>query len=139
MLISLNFNYGNYSHQIENRVSGGQKVGGSNPLAPTRRKPRNTTLCGSCEFSIWLLWLSDNPYSKGFSRRRYTLPKLNNRPPKYSKLKKYAVVYYHGKTIYLGDYGSPESHTAYSRFVAESQANPTFYLSKVQSVDKFFY
>ena len=58
------------------------------------------------------------------------MPKLPNRPPKYCRLKKYAVVYYHGKTYYLGDYGSPESKTAYSRFVAEIQANPVFYLSK---------
>ena len=28
------------------------------------------------------------------------------------------------------DYGSPESHTAYSRFVAESRVNPTFHLTK---------
>jgi hypothetical protein len=58
------------------------------------------------------------------------MPKLKNRPPKYQKSGKYAVVYHHGKRIYLGDYGSPESQVAYSRFVAESQANPTFYLTK---------
>jgi len=58
------------------------------------------------------------------------MPVLKSRPPKYQRSGKYAVVYQHGKRIYLGDYGSPESHTAYSRFVAESQANPTFYLSK---------
>jgi len=54
------------------------------------------------------------------------MPKLNNRPPKYSKLKKYAVLYHQGKIHYLGLYGSPESKIAYSRFVAEIQANPTF-------------
>ena len=58
------------------------------------------------------------------------MPKLKNRPPKYQRSGKYAVVYHHGKRIYLGDYGSPESQVACSRFVAESQANPTFYLTK---------
>jgi len=58
------------------------------------------------------------------------MPKLNNRPPKYCKQNKHAVVYYHGRTIYLGRYGSPESQTAYSRFVAEIQANPVFLPSK---------
>jgi len=54
------------------------------------------------------------------------MPKLKNRPPKYSRMKKYAVVYYHGKPHYLGLYGSPESKIAYARFVAELQANPAF-------------
>ena len=58
------------------------------------------------------------------------MPKLPNRPPKYSKSGKYAVVYLHGKRIYLGDYGSPESHAVYSRVVAESQVNPIFYIPK---------
>ena len=57
------------------------------------------------------------------------MPILKNRPPKYQRSGKYAVVYHHGKRIYLGEYGSPESHAAYSRFVAERQANPTFHLS----------
>ena len=47
-----------------------------------------------------------------------TMPKLN-RPPKYCKLNNYAVVYFNGKPRYLGQYGSPESKVAYSRFVAE--------------------
>jgi hypothetical protein len=58
------------------------------------------------------------------------MPKLKNRPPEYKKSGKYAVVYHNGKRIYLGDYGSPESHAAYSRFVAESRNNPTFHLTK---------
>ena len=58
------------------------------------------------------------------------MPILKNRPPKYLRSGKYAVVYHHGKRIYLGEYGSPESHAAYSRFVAEKQANPTFHLLK---------
>ena len=58
------------------------------------------------------------------------MPKLKNRPPKYQQSGNYAVVYYHGKRIYLGLYGSQESHVAYSRFVAESRANPTFHLTK---------
>ena len=58
------------------------------------------------------------------------MPKLNNRPPKYSKFKKYAVIYYCGKTHYLGLYGSPESKIAYSRLIAEIQANPVFFLPK---------
>jgi len=39
-------------------------------------------------------------------------------------------LFYHGKRIYLGLYGSPESHVAYSRFIAESRTNPTIYLPK---------
>jgi len=54
------------------------------------------------------------------------MPKLKNKPPKYAKLKQYAVVYFQGKTHYLGLYGSPESKTAYARFVAESRDNPVF-------------
>ena len=52
------------------------------------------------------------------------MPKLNNRPPKYCKMGKYAVVYYAGKPRYLGLHGSPESKIAYARFIAELQANP---------------
>ena len=51
------------------------------------------------------------------------MPKLTNKPPKYSKLKKYAVVYLNGKIHYLGLYGSPESKTAYARLVAESRSD----------------
>ena len=58
------------------------------------------------------------------------MPKLKNRPPEYKRSGKYAVVYQNGKRIYLGDYGSPESHVAYSRFLAESRVNPTFHLTK---------
>jgi len=58
------------------------------------------------------------------------MPILKNRPPKYQRSGKYAVVYHHGKRIYLGDYGSPESQAAYSRFVAESQANHVFIPTK---------
>ena len=53
------------------------------------------------------------------------MPKLQNRPPKYSKMGKYAVVYHNGRPHYLGLHGSPESKVAYARFVAELQANPT--------------
>ena len=52
------------------------------------------------------------------------MPKLKNRPPKYSKMNKYAVVYHNGRPRYLGPYGSPESKVAYSRFIAELQAAP---------------
>ena len=58
------------------------------------------------------------------------MPKLKNQPPKYCKINKYAVVYVDGKPHYLGLYGSPESHAAYSRFVAERQAAPTVCLPK---------
>jgi len=51
------------------------------------------------------------------------MPK-SNKPPKYAKMKKYAVVYLHGKPRYLGLHGSPESKIAYSRIIAELQANP---------------
>ena len=54
------------------------------------------------------------------------MPKLKTRPPKYSKLKQYAVVYSNRKIHYLGLYGSPESKTAYARFVAESRVDPIF-------------
>lgn len=56
------------------------------------------------------------------------MPKLNSRPPKYSKMGKYAVVYHRGRPHYLGLYGSPESMSAYSRFIAEIQANPASFL-----------
>ena len=41
-----------------------------------------------------------------------------------------AVVYQNGRPHYLGRHGSPESKTAYARFVAELQANPALVLSK---------
>jgi len=59
-----------------------------------------------------------------------TMPKLKNSPPEYQKSGKYAVVYHNGKRCYLGLYSSKESHVAYSRFLAERQANPTFHLEK---------
>ena len=55
------------------------------------------------------------------------MPKLNNRPPKYSKQGKFAVVYYGKKTHYLGHHGTPESKIAYRRLIAEIQVNPTFF------------
>jgi len=57
------------------------------------------------------------------------MPKLINRNPKLSKLRKYAVVYYRGKIYYFGQYGTPEALSAYNRFCAELQANPTILLS----------
>jgi integrase len=58
------------------------------------------------------------------------MPKLNNRPPKYSKIGKYAVCYIHGKKYYLGLHNTPESLSAYARLIAELQANPTLFISK---------
>jgi len=58
------------------------------------------------------------------------MPKLSNKPPKYAKLKNYAVVYHQGKTHYLGQYGSPESKSAYARFIAESRFDPAHCLPK---------
>ena len=58
------------------------------------------------------------------------MPKLKNKPPKYAKLKNYAVVYISGKIHYLGQYGSPESRSAYARLVAEYQPNAQFLLPK---------
>ena len=52
------------------------------------------------------------------------MPKLKNRPPKYSKMGKYAVVYQNGKPEYLGHYNSPESRVVYARIVARWYANP---------------
>ena len=63
------------------------------------------------------------------------MPKLSHRPPKYSKLKKYAVVYLNGKIHYLGRYGSEESKVAYARLVAESRVNPTMLLPKAASAE----
>jgi len=54
------------------------------------------------------------------------MPKLTKRLPKYCKLNQYAAVYQNGKPVYLGLHGSPESKVAYSRFIAEIQANPIF-------------
>ena len=42
-----------------------------------------------------------------------------NKPPKYCKIKNYAVIYLNGKAHYLGIYNSPESRAAYARFEAE--------------------
>ncbi|MDR0327357.1 MAG: site-specific integrase [Planctomycetaceae bacterium] len=63
------------------------------------------------------------------------MPKLINRNPKLSKLKKYAVVYYHGKIIYLGDYCTPEALVAYNRFCAEIQGNPALCPPKAEEPD----
>ena len=51
------------------------------------------------------------------------MPK-SNKPPKYSKNGKYAVVYVNDKKIYLGLYGSTESRQEYARVVAEWQTKP---------------
>ena len=59
-----------------------------------------------------------------------TMPKLHNRPPKYCKLNKYAVIYLCGKRLYLGLYGSPQSRKEYARIIAESQSDPAFLLPK---------
>ncbi len=56
------------------------------------------------------------------------MPKLTNRPPKYAKFNNYAVTYHSGKRIYLGIHGSPESHAAYARFLAERRLNPDLVL-----------
>ena len=61
------------------------------------------------------------------------MPKLKNRPPKYSKLKNFAVVYYLGKTHYLGQCGSQESKVAYARFIVEIQENPVLSLPKSET------
>jgi len=60
------------------------------------------------------------------------MPKLKSRPPKYCKLNGQAVVYVNGRPKYLGRHGSPESKTAYARFIAERQANPTVSLPKAE-------
>ena len=52
------------------------------------------------------------------------MPKLINRNPKLSKLRKYAVAYYRGNIHYFGLHGTPEALSAYNRFCAELQANP---------------
>ena len=63
------------------------------------------------------------------------MPQNTHRPPKYCKLKSgkrlYAVVYHHGKTIYLGTYGSPESKVAYARFIAELKQQPEVVLPTI--------
>ena len=63
------------------------------------------------------------------------MPKLNNRPPKYCKMNGQAVVYHRGRPHYLGRHGSPESKTAYARFLAELQSNPnpTVFLSSEEN------
>ena len=49
------------------------------------------------------------------------MPRLLNRPPKYGRHKAsgQAVVYVNGSAVYLGVYGSPESHGRYREFLAE--------------------
>jgi len=46
-----------------------------------------------------------------------------------------AVVYHRGRPHYLGRHGSPESKTAYARFLAELQSNPnpTVFLSSEEN------
>ena len=56
------------------------------------------------------------------------MPKLINRNPKLSRLKKYAVVYYRGKTHYLGLHGTEDALIAYNRLCTEIQSNPALYL-----------
>jgi integrase len=49
------------------------------------------------------------------------MPNLKNKPPSYCfhKASGQAVVWLDGRTHYLGTYGSPESHAAYRRLIAE--------------------
>jgi predicted DNA-binding transcriptional regulator AlpA len=61
----------------------------------------------------------------GFSPRKERIMPKSNKPPKYSKMGKYAVVYVHCKPRYLGLFGSPESKVAYARFLAELQSSPS--------------
>jgi len=60
------------------------------------------------------------------------MPKLRHRPPKYCKAKvgkkQYAAVYLHGKTIYLGAYGSSESKVAYAKLVADFKTDTSLYV-----------
>jgi integrase len=51
------------------------------------------------------------------------MPKLKKQLPKYARSGKHAVVYYHGKRIYLGLFNSPESMAAYVRFTTELKTN----------------
>ena len=58
-----------------------------------------------------------------YTEKGTDMPK-SNKPPKYSKNGKYAVVYVNDKKIYLGLYGSTESRQEYARVVAEWQTKP---------------
>ena len=78
------------------------------------------------------MWLSGNLQNGGFNEGGTYMPKLN-RPPKYCKDGRYAAVYLHGKTHYLGLHGSPVALTAYNRFCTEIQSNPTFVLRSSES------
>ena len=55
------------------------------------------------------------------------MPKLKNKPPRYAKLKQYAVVYLHGKIHYFRLYGSKISKIAYARFIATNRTYAIFY------------
>jgi integrase len=47
------------------------------------------------------------------------MPRLVHKVPRYTKhVSGRARVRYNGKTVYLGEYGSPESHEAYAQFIA---------------------
>jgi len=61
------------------------------------------------------------------------MPKIK-RPPKYAKLRNYAVIYWNGKTHYLGLYASPESRKEYARICAEIEGNPTLCLQGAESL-----
>ena len=58
-----------------------------------------------------------------------------SKPPKYSKLRQYAVIYLHGKAHYLGQYGSPESKAAYARFEAEWWQNARLAIERRSNPD----
>jgi hypothetical protein len=60
------------------------------------------------------------------------MPK-QNKPPKYCKNGKYAVVYVNGKKHYLGLYGSPESRQEYARLIAEWDTKPIPHQTKSES------
>ena len=67
-----------------------------------------------------------------YNEKGIPMPK-SNRPPKYSKNGKYAIVYVNGKKIYLGLYGSTESRQEYARVVAEWQFQPIPQLANCES------
>ena len=52
------------------------------------------------------------------------MPRLYHRSPKYSlhKRNRQATVSLHGKRVYLGPYGSPESHVKYQEILKAWQA-----------------
>ena len=64
------------------------------PFAPMAFEPKNTSVCDNCMNLKFGYCACRKPIQYGFSPKEVqTMPRLNNRPPKYCKMNGQAVVY----------------------------------------------